>query len=327
MSRKSRRAVWGVLVTVVVAASLGSCTRPGSPWWRPTTTTTTAGGGAGAKGRYAEPVFANFEQVATAVTYKPANAAEGLSSDLKLDAWAPAGDTATRRPAIVWGFGGAWVGGARSMMSNYAQDSARRGYVGITIDYRLQRNPSDVRVGEVPAYMDTIAAGEWLKANADRYQIDPDAIVVGGFSAGALNAINAVTLPGAPLPELPAGFIPSWVRNPDTTPYAAAISNSGGSLGRSLAGTRMFPRVAEPRSTSRPGEAPIIMFAGTADVVADYQLWQQPACDDHKAAGNVCEWVSYQGESHGVFGKLPDLLNRSAAFVKQRVLVPKGYTD
>jgi carboxylesterase type B len=133
--------------------------------------------------------------------YKPADPAADNPTDLKLDAWAPAGDTATRRPAIVWGFPGAWIGGSRRAMAAYAQDSARRGYVGITIDYRLRGESRNMQTGIVPAYLDTIAAGEWLRANAERYGIDPDAIIVGGSSAGAMNAINAVTLPGGPLPD------------------------------------------------------------------------------------------------------------------------------
>ena len=118
-------------------------------------------------------------------TRRPIPAPAGPTT-LKLDAWAPANDTATKRPAIVWGFPGAFVGGSRQGMNAYAQDSARRGYVGITIDYRLLQQPAgDINRGIIPAYIDTIAAGEWLRANAARYGIDPDAISVGGVSAGA----------------------------------------------------------------------------------------------------------------------------------------------
>ena len=37
------------------------------------------------------------------------------------------------------------------------------------------------------------------------------------------------------------------------------------------------------------------MFAGTADTIVSYANWQKPTCDQHKAKGNVCEFVSYQG--------------------------------
>jgi hypothetical protein len=302
-----------VLVAVVVTATLSSCTRPGWPWPGRTTTTTTTTPSSG--GRYAAKTFTRVDKIATAVTYKAADPGQGWPADLKLDAWAPAGDTATRRPAIVWGFGGAFVAGDRSQMSNYAQDSAQRGYVGITIDYRLQQT-SDINRGIIPAYLDTIAAGEWIKANAERYRIDPDAIIVGGFSAGAMNAINSIVLPGAPLPPLPQGWIPPGTVNPASTPYAAAISNSGSAVG---------PMATPKQNVSRPGQGPIIMFGGTIDNVVRYGDWQIPTCEQHKSAGNVCEFVTYQNLGHGVFAQLPDLFNRSAAFVKQQVLIPHGY--
>jgi acetyl esterase/lipase len=294
-------------MAVVLVAALGSCAWPPAP----------SPSSPGAGGRYAEQVFTNIEQVATGVTYKPANPAADNPTDLKFDAWAPAGDTATKRPAIVWGFPGGFVGGSRAGMARYAQDSARRGYVGITIDYRLRGEISNPDAGIVPGYLDTVAAGEWLRANADRYRIDPDAIIVGGSSAGAMNAINAVTLPGRPLPDFPDYYnVPPGTINPETSPFAAAISNSGASAGR---------MARPPMSTSRRGQAPIIMFAGLFDFVVSYGNWQAPACQDHQAQGNVCELVTYWFGTHTLPTELNDLLYRSAVFVKQRVLIPQGY--
>jgi acetyl esterase/lipase len=260
-------------------------------------------------------MFSSIQQIATGVTYKAANPPAGWPKDLKLDAWAPANDTTTKRPAIVWAFGGGFVGGNRQAMNNYAQDSARRGYVGITIDYRLLQQPiTDINYGIIPAYLDTVAAGNWLRANAARYGIDPDAIAVGGVSAGGMNALNSVILPGAPLPSLPAGWVPPGTVNPTTTPYVAAISNSGAAAGP------MGGQVV-----SRSGQGPIIMFAGTSDTIVSYANWQVPTCNQHKAKGNVCELVTYQGGTHTLPAQTQDLLNRSAAFVHREVLAPKGY--
>jgi acetyl esterase/lipase len=297
----------------VLVALLASCTRPDPP-----------GGGTGE--RYVQKVFTNIQQVATAATFRPADPAAGWPQDLELDAWAPAGDTATKRPAIVWGFAGGFLFGNRSTVANLAQDSARRGYVGITIDYRLQpfNGPDVVTLpggggflanrGVIPGYLDTIAAGQWLEANAARYGIDPDAIVVGGISAGGFNAVNAVMLPGGPLPPLPANWVPPGATNPAVSPYAAAISNSGTGIG-AMTG----------QSVARPGQPPIIMFAGTTDNLVPHDAWQKATCDDARAQGNVCEFVSYPGQGHGVFAQQADVLDRSHRFVKQQVLIPKGY--
>jgi len=326
--RSHRRALVVVLGAVMFAGTLSSCTRPGSPWWRPTTTTrrvtttTRAGGGPPVHGRYVEKVFSDITQIATGVTFKGTDAAGGYAADLKLDAWAPAGDTTTKRPAIVWAFGGGFIAGSRGSENTDAQDSARRGYVGITIDYRIQASDSGVlgmAKGIVPAYLDMMIAGEWIKAHAAEYGIDPDAIIAGGVSAGAINALNAVILPGNQL--TPNGvFVQQGVQNPATTPYVAAISNSGAELGA------IQNVISMHKNYSRPGQAPIIMFGGTADTVVNYQNWQVPTCDDHKAVGNVCEFHSYQGEGHGVIAHIAELRDLSAAFVMREVLSKKGYT-
>jgi acetyl esterase/lipase len=288
------RAATGAIVVVLLAAL--ACNRPNRP---PTGPVVVEDGV-----RYQQVVFDGTEKLATAETFATAPGASGAMTALKLDMWGPVRDTAAKRPVIVWMFGGAFVGGARSAMSSYAQDSARRGYVGVTIDYRLVTPKAnlveDVRAGAPIAYDDAIAAAEWLKSHAAQYKLDPDAIIAGGFSAGAINAIDTVVLPGT--------------RGPATSPYAAAISNSGASMGAILGG-----------NSSRPGQGPIIMFAGTADTVVKYQDWQKKTCDQHKAAGNVCEWVSYTGQGHGVFGQMTDLYDRSATFVLRNVLVPRGY--
>jgi hypothetical protein len=291
METRYRRALIGVLAAALLVTSFGACTRPGRP--RPTTTTTTTvtRPGTPVTGRYAERVFEQIEQVARAETYKPAN-------NLKLDAWAPAGDTAEKRPAIVWAFGGAWIAGERTQMNTHAQDSARRGYVGITIDYRKLGVPA----GIVPAYEDMLAAVQWVKTNAARFRIDPDAVVAGGFSAGAINAVNVVVMPGT-----------AGQPGPATSPAAGAISVSGASFG-----------AMQGRNWSRANQGPIVMFGGTADAIVNYQNWQVRTCNDHRAAGNVCEMNSYPGAGH-MPTSTSEILDKSAAFVTREILRPRGY--
>jgi carboxylesterase type B len=106
--------------------------------------------------------------------------AGGWPKDLKLDAWAPTRDTATKRAAIVWAFGGGFVGGEPA-----GHEQLRPGLrpAGLCrLDHRLSPAPAadtDINYGIIPAYLDTVAASSWLKANAARYGVDPDAIAVG----------------------------------------------------------------------------------------------------------------------------------------------------
>ena len=97
---------------------------------------------------------------------------------LKLDLYRPS-DTKKPLPAIVCIHGGGWFKGDRSSMTNSAQVLASRGYVTVTISYRLSgeaKFPAAIR--------DCKASVRWLRANAEQYGIRPDSIGVVGLSAG-----------------------------------------------------------------------------------------------------------------------------------------------
>ena len=82
-------------------------------------------------------------------------------------------------PAIIFIHGGAWKSGKRSDMKFYCVKFAEKGYVTATVTYRL--------MDEAPfpaAVQDVKSAVRWLRANAAKYQIDPEHIAVSGNSAG-----------------------------------------------------------------------------------------------------------------------------------------------
>jgi acetyl esterase/lipase len=83
-------------------------------------------------------------------------------------------------PVIICLHGGGWVGGERQQMKGTIEVMARRGYVAISPDYRLapqHRFPAQIE--------DCKAAVRWVRANAEKYRINPQKIGVFGFSAGA----------------------------------------------------------------------------------------------------------------------------------------------
>ncbi|HRH98199.1 MAG TPA: alpha/beta hydrolase [Prosthecobacter sp.] len=98
--------------------------------------------------------------------------------EMQLDLWRS--KTATQPlPAIVCIHGGGWFKGDRSSMANLAQALAAKGYVTVTISYRLS--------GEAKfpaAIQDCKAAVRFLRTNAAKYSIRSDAIGVTGLSAG-----------------------------------------------------------------------------------------------------------------------------------------------
>jgi acetyl esterase/lipase len=83
-------------------------------------------------------------------------------------------------PCIVFIHGGGWQGGNRKLHVDHILKVAQRGYVSATIQYRL------VPTATWPAQIEDVkCAIRYLRANAEKYKLDPDRIGAVGFSAGA----------------------------------------------------------------------------------------------------------------------------------------------
>ncbi|MEM7147960.1 MAG: alpha/beta hydrolase [Verrucomicrobiota bacterium] len=100
----------------------------------------------------------------------------------KLDLAMPSEKADSPRPAIVFIHGGGWRNGdkRKSNFLNPALDYAAKGYVTITVNYRL------TGTDPFPACIEDVKnAVRWLRAHADEYNVDPDRIGAHGNSAGA----------------------------------------------------------------------------------------------------------------------------------------------
>lgn len=83
------------------------------------------------------------------------------------------------RPVIVGIHGGGWQRGTRRAFHPLMRELAQRGFVTVSISYRLSDEAS------FPAQIhDCKAAVRWLRAHAETYGIDPEQIGVIGHSAG-----------------------------------------------------------------------------------------------------------------------------------------------
>ncbi len=138
------------------------------------------------------------------------------SKNLLLDLYRPVGASTTGEtsPALVIIHGGGFSGGSRTEanLATIARAMASRGFVVVSIDYRLQGErpqpssrvasilqaatagvpASDLqqRVAVVAAIDDALTATDWLRANASQYNIDPTRIGLLGGSAGAITAVH-----------------------------------------------------------------------------------------------------------------------------------------
>ena len=115
----------------------------------------------------------------------------------KLDLAMPSNRGDEPRPAIVFIHGGGWQNGDKraSGFLNPTLSYAEKGYVCITTNYRLTTRER-WRIDHCIA--DVKNAVRWLRANADKYNIDPTRIGATGNSAGAhLSAMLGICPPQA----------------------------------------------------------------------------------------------------------------------------------
>jgi acetyl esterase/lipase len=94
-----------------------------------------------------------------------------------LDLYLPEQPGEKPQPLLVWIHGGGWTGGSKSGCPYVNQ--VARGYVVASVEYRFSQKAI------FPAQaQDCQAAIRWLRANAKKYNIDPEHIGIGGASAG-----------------------------------------------------------------------------------------------------------------------------------------------
>lgn len=97
--------------------------------------------------------------------------------ELHLDLFRP--EKPGNYPAVVLIFGGGWRSGSKEAQVPMAQQIAAKGYVTAAVEYRL--SPEALYPAAV---YDIKAAIRFLRANATKYNLNPDKIAISGSSAG-----------------------------------------------------------------------------------------------------------------------------------------------
>ncbi|MEK6479771.1 alpha/beta hydrolase [Catalinimonas sp. 4WD22] len=114
-------------------------------------------------------------------------------AELTMDIYYPEGVSTEKLPAVVFFFGGGWVGGSRSHFAPQSKYLASRGMIAITPDYRIknQHNTSPQQ-----AVLDARSVMRYIKMHADVLGIDTSRLAAGGGSAGGHLALGTATLAG-----------------------------------------------------------------------------------------------------------------------------------
>jgi para-nitrobenzyl esterase len=133
----------------------------------------------------------------------------GPSEDcLCLNVWRPASAaTGARLPVMVWIYGGGFTGGSSSSPNTSGAQFAKQGVILVAANYRvgrfgffafpsLSREHPDETKGNY-AYMDQIAALQWVKRNIAAFGGDPNNVTIFGFSAGGVSVHSLIASPMA----------------------------------------------------------------------------------------------------------------------------------
>ncbi len=182
--------------------------------------------------------------------------------------------------------GGGFSGGDKASQASNAATFAKRGYVTVSINYRLR--DGDIGQAISDAQHDAQAAVRWLRANADRYRIDRHRIAIGGHSAGAITALYVGNHAEDPGSSGNPGFR-------SDVQAAVSIAGFGGHYSA--------------------GDAPAVLFHGTDDAILPYSL-AVGTCDRHRRAGNTCDLHTYEGAGHSLYPEhQADIQAETAAFL------------
>jgi acetyl esterase/lipase len=205
---------------------------------------------------------------------------EGPATDWVLDLAMQKEDTDKPRPAIVAIHGGGWLEGDKSSFSTPKNrppgniiDFAKLGFVAVAINYRLS--------SEAPfpaALQDCKCAVRWLRANAEKYRIDPNLIGVWGNSAGGHLALMLGMV------DKKAGLEGDGPYQEYSSVVQAVVSDSGPidllyqhehnqirtAIGQFLGGAPTGSRVADyklasPLNHISPQTPPLLLIYGGAD--------------------------------------------------------------
>jgi acetyl esterase/lipase len=211
----------------------------------------------------------------------------------KLDIYLP-DDIPDLKPVIVSIHGGAFMGCDKSDMQVMPMlEGLLRGYAVVALNYRLSWE------AKFPALVqDVKAAIRWIRANASRYELDPQRIAAWGSSAGGYLASMLGTSSGIPEledlslgnPEQPCNVqaVVSWYGPTDflmmdeqlaangLTPPEDQLHNGANSpesllLGQKITEIPERVKAANPETYIRQNTPPFFLQHGTKDCVVPVQ--------------------------------------------------------
>jgi len=228
--------------------------------------------------------------------------AEGHARN-RLDLYLPA-KTDRPLPVIVWIHGGAWLAGSKEGCP--AVPFVAKGYAVASINYRLSQH------AVFPAQIeDCKAAIRWLRANAEKYDLDPKHVGVWGASAGGHLVALLGTTGGAKELEGKGGnldqssrvqCVVDWFGPTDFTKMGGSHDDANAPEARLIGGAVQENKEksarANPITYVSKDSAPFLIMHGEDDKVVP--IGQSELLDEAlRKAGVESTFVRIPGNGHG----------------------------
>ncbi len=237
---------------------------------------------------------------------------EGKSEAWKLDLVMPKAKATKPRPGIVFIHGGGWRSGDKrtGTFLSGAIDYAQKGYVCITINYRL------INEATFPACVEDVkCAVRWLRANAKKYNVDPEHLGGYGNSASA----HLVTMLG--LVKQDAGLegdgpyqdqssllqaVCASATPTDFKLFGGGRSQNSGLLKGDPDSVDERVRKASPINYIRKDAPPFLLIHGTADRTVNVKHADTFVAALKKAGARDVTFIRIDDAGHGVFNQHTD---------------------
>lgn len=244
--------------------------------------------------------FANAQEL---VVYKQIDT---LSLDVEV--YAPANVKALSPcPAMVFFFGGGWNNGSTQQFKGQAEHFSQLGIVCFLVDYRVKQRHNTT---PFDALADAKSAIRFVRANAARFNIDPDRIIASGGSAGGHLAAATTLCDG--YDDSHDDLTVSCKANALVL-YNPVIDNGPGGYGFERVGAEY--KNFSPLHNIQAGAPPTLLMLGTKDHLIPVTTVEYYQVVMAKVKSR-CDVKIYEGGKHGFFNyneKDPAFYNQTTA--------------